>query len=426
MKKILSYLLKKNAHRIVETHNPMIIGVTGTVGKTSTKEAIYTCVKKFRNARESTKNYNNELGLPLSIVGTESGGSSVIKWAGVLTHEVSKALSQADYPELLILEMAVDRPGDLDYLLSIVRPKIGVLTAITPAHLEFFDDDIDKLAHEKGKLLRALPSDGTAIINGDDPLVVVQAHNIDAKVVRYGLSEGVEVRALEMRLVVDQSTNVLQGLGFKLQHSGAIIPFFVPNVVGEFQVYAALAGIACALELGINPIDIADALREYVPPPGRMNVIPGIKRTTIIDDSYNSSPAALLAALDTLETLPSTGRKIAVLGDMLELGSQSVEAHRIAGKRVPSCAELLITSGERAKDIAHGAREMGLGEEYIFSFASPEDAGSFLQERMHEGDVVLIKGSQGARMEKIVKEVMAEPERAKELLVRQDSAWSKS
>lgn len=421
MKSLVKILLKLRARNVVKTHKPMIIGVTGTVGKTSTKHAIYTCVRKFRVTRESPKNYNNELGVPLAVLGKESGGHSAAKWVDALAG--SPESEGKEYPELLILEMAVDRPGDLDYLLSIVRPTFGVLTAITPAHLEFFNDDIDELAREKRKLLEALPPEGRAIINGDDPLVVEAAQHIKAKVVSYGLSEDVMVRALDVRPIIDTATGVISGIGFKVRCEGAIVPFFMPHAVGEFQIYAALAGIACALQLGINPIEIAEALRESTPLPGRMNVIEGIKRTTLLDDTYNASPAALTVALEVLENVPATGRKVAVLGDMLELGRASEQEHHRAGERVAKSAELLITCGERARDIARGARDAGLHEGFIYSVATPEEAGILLQERMREGDVILIKGSQGARMEKVVKEVMAHPDRAQELLVRQGKEW---
>jgi len=178
----------------------------------------------------------------------------------------------------------------------------------------------------------------------------------------------------------------------------------------------------------LNLVEISQALRNYRSPRGRMNLIKGIKHTLIIDDTYNSSPKAAFAAIEVLKKFPlkEGKRKFAVLGDMLELGSFTREGHEEVGRRAFEAGlDGLITVGEKARDIAVGAREAGLSQDKIFTFSDTSKAGQFLQQRIKEGDLILVKGSQGMRMEKIVKEIMDEPLKANELLVRQDESWEK-
>jgi UDP-N-acetylmuramoyl-tripeptide--D-alanyl-D-alanine ligase len=190
----------------------------------------------------------------------------------------------------------------------------------------------------------------------------------------------------------------------------------------------ALAAAAVGAALGKDIAVIAQGLRSYVPPPGRMHLLPGIKGTTIIDDTYNSSPAAVSAALDTLALIKENsgaGRRIAVLGDMLELGRHSVDEHRKIGAQAAKQVDLLVTIGFRARDIAEGALDNGLDEKNILQYEDAHKAGDELAALVQEGDIVLVKGSQSMRMERTVKELMLEPERAGELLVRQDEEWIK-
>jgi UDP-N-acetylmuramoyl-tripeptide--D-alanyl-D-alanine ligase len=201
----------------------------------------------------------------------------------------------------------------------------------------------------------------------------------------------------------------------------------LPEVIGMAAVYAALAAMAVGVAFEMNLVEMAGALKNFVSPKGRMKLIPGIKHTLIIDDTYNSSPQSSLAAIDFIKRIETSEpfRKIAVLGDMLELGSYSVEGHREVGAALAKAKfDLVVTVGELARDIGRGAKEAGLTEEQIFNFSHNNEAGRFIQDRLKEGDLLLIKGSQGARMEQVVKELMADPLKAGELLVRQGQEWS--
>lgn len=429
-KKLLQLKLKFWSKLILRKYQPQIIGITGSVGKTSTKEAIYTVLKKKANVRRSIKNYNNEIGVPLTILGLDSPGRSLIGWV-ILGFKVMKLYLNTDqsYPKVLVLEMGVDKPGDMEYLCSFVKASIGVVTMIGPVHLEYFGT-LDKIQIEKGILIKNLPKTGTAILNYDNEQARQLAGQSVAKVITYGFHEKAMVRAEEVIFSFENFTagGNLRGVSFKLGYNGSYVPVLLPNVVGYNAIYAALAGAAAGVAQGMNLVEIADALHLYEAPKGRMNIIAGIKNTVIIDDTYNASPQAMMAAIEILKRLPSPDgtNKFAVLGDMLELGSYTEEAHREVGRYLVECRiNHLIVVGERSRDIARAAKEAGMDKDKIYHFPAAVEAGKFLQERISQGDIILVKGSQGVRMEKTVKEIMAEPLRSKNLLVRQGPEWER-
>jgi len=204
------------------------------------------------------------------------------------------------------------------------------------------------------------------------------------------------------------------------------VPVTMKNVIGDAHVRSVLAGAAVALQLGLSPSTIAKNVQSYIPMPGRLRLLPGIKHTLLIDDTYNASPEAVHAALEVLCGVPinAGAQRIAVVGDMLELGRYSEQAHKDVGKHVATLPiDLFVTVGEHARDAARAALEQGMAQTQVYTYANSVDAGRFLQERMKRGDAILVKGSQGIRTEKIVKELMAEPLRAPELLVRQYGKW---
>ena len=419
--------LNKLAKKILVKYQPDIVGITGSYGKTSTKEAIYTVLSSTYSVRQNLKNYNNELGVPLSIIGKESGGKSFFKWLGVIIAAWSLLLfKNHHYPKMLVLEMAADHPGDIKYLVKMAPPKVGVITAIGPVHLEFFKK-VEKVLDEKKAIITKLPEDGFAVLNADDNYVMSVDNQTKAKIMSYGFDDDSEVKASDQVIFSELPEEVekrIKGVSFKLHYQGTTVPVFLPDVLGKHQIYSALAAAAVGIAFNINLVDIAEALKKWQSPNGRMKIIDGIKHTVLIDDSYNSSPVACEMALDVLARIPSDGKKkFAALGDMAELGEYMEEGHYLVGKKAVGTCDYLITVGEAAKMIAEQAKKSGMAEDRVFSFGTPDRAGRFIQERIKQGDIVLIKGSQVSRMEKIVKELMAEPLRAKELLVRQGRSW---
>lgn len=428
MKKIIMKSLATLARLIVKKYKPKVIGITGSVGKTSTKEMLSNVLANKFRVRSSIKNYNNEFGLPLTIIGLESPGKNIFGWLKIF-FEAEKLLlfKDASYPEVLVLEMGIDREGDMDYLLSIVRPDIGVLTNISHSHIEYLGS-LEKIKKEKTKLLHGLKKDGVAIFNFDNKYLKDLKKELKTKSYSYGLEEGADFLAKDVNFNIpaDFSLEDECGINFKLQQGGAVLPVYIPQAISLPQVYSALVSLTVAHSLGMNLIEISSYLKNIKSLPGRMNIIPGIKKSIIVDDTYNASPESTISALNSIShiKLKDGARKIAVLGDMLELGHYSEEGHRLVGeKALETGINVLFLIGERARDIGRGAIAKGFLEDNVFYFSKTEDSLELLKERINSGDLVLVKASQGGRLEKVVKEIMAEPNKAAELLVRQGKGW---
>ncbi|MBU1180201.1 hypothetical protein KJ885_04615 [Patescibacteria group bacterium] len=401
MKSILQKILKYFSKKILEKYQPEVIGITGSVGKTSAKEAIHTILSDKFSVQRNIKNYNNEIGLPLTIIGRETAGKNIFGWLLIFLYALKLLIFRnKDYPKILILEMAVDKPGDMDYLLDFVKLGIGVLTRIGPVHLEFFGTQ-EKILEEKSKLIKTLPQDGFAVLNYDHKDVLSLCNETRAKCITYGFEDGADLRAKNILITKGQAS-------FTLEYKDRAVPIALLRSIGKPQIYAILAGISCGLAKGMELDEIKEALKNYEPPKGRGNLIKGIKNTTIIDDTYNSSPQSVEMALENLKHLSNSNRSFAVLGDMLELGNITEEAHLEIGAKVRELGvDYLFTVGPRAKDIAKGAEEAGMYKDKIYSFDNNDDLGKFLQEKMEEGDTVLVKGSNAMRMEEIIQEIKA-------------------
>lgn len=426
MKKILSLQLKNLAKLIIDKYQPIIIGITGSIGKSSAKEAVYTVLKSKFAVSMSQKNYNNEIGLPLTIIGVESAGRSLWGWFKIYIKAFGLILFKDDkYPKVLILEMGVDHPGDMTYLTSIVKPMVGLVTAVSYSHFEYFGS-VYNIKKEKQILIENLDSQGLAILNYDNELTREMSDVSRSRILTYGLKEGADLRAQDIVFNFTRGNYELSGLNCKLNYKGSVVPVFINNIMTEGALYAALAGAAVGIYFEMNLVDIVKALQDFSLPRGRMNVLPGLNHTFIIDDTYNSSPEACLAALDILSrfTLDSGSKKYAVLGDMLELGEYTIEGHRQVGEKVAdSRIDYLLTFGQFSQNISKAALSSDFKASQCFHFASLGDLSLFLKERIKAGDVILVKGSQGMRLEKVVKEIIAEPEKAAELLVRQGEQW---
>lgn len=430
MKRFLQQILVTLARVTLRRCRPTIVGITGSVGKTSAKEAIFAVVGTKYRARRSERNYNTEIGMPLAILGMRHHGRNIFTWlVALIRAAIRVAIHVNQCPEMLVLEMGADRPGDIRYLASLARPQVGVITAIgeVPVHVEFFSGP-GALAREKSELIAALPPTGYAVLNYDDAAVRGIAGRTRARVLSYGFGEGVGVRIRDYELRITPGGSA--GIRFRLEHGGSAALVELRNALGRQQALAAAAAAAVGLALDIPLSELASALGHYEAPPGRLKLLRGNKMTSILDDTYNASPAATAAALDVLAQFP-TARRIAVLGDMLELGSYTEAAHRAVGEQVLAVADVFIAVGERMKfavtevSSRKGKDSRRMERTNIFWFSAAEEAARKLEELLRPGDVALVKGSQGMRMEKVVTEVMAEPERAKELLVRQDDYWLK-
>lgn len=426
LKAILFWVLRRLSKKILKKYHPDVIGITGSIGKTSAKEAVAAVLKTHFNVRSNVKNYNNEIGVPLTIIGVDkTPARSIFGWMTVIGKALKICFGRVkDYPEILVLEMGADKPGDIAYLTDIAPCKVGVLTHISHVHTEFFKT-LKKIAQEKRIIISHLTEDGFAVLNFDNDIVMQNAKT-RAEVLTYGFKEGADFQATDINIIIDEQTGWPSGLNFKVNHKGNIVPVMLHDAVAEHFIPAALAAIAVGHIFGVNIVEAASALRLLKPLSGHMCLIAGIKKTMIIDDTYNSSPEPTRSALKTLAQIQvrSGAEKYAVLGDMLELGAETENAHREVGLLAAELGiDMLVTVGEASKHTAKAAREAGFEEHRVVSFADSASAGRFLQDAIKEGDLVLVKGSQGIRTEKIVKELMAEPLRAQELLARQTGEW---
>jgi len=397
--KILKLILKNLAKLTVWYFQPQIIAITGSAGKTSAKEAIYAVLsaqdgslpvrqagasggKNYRRVRKSKGNLNNELGMPLTILGDWSKeelklvsrdtlrGEKIFKkiffWLKVIISASIRVffLRKSAYPQVLVLEYAADRPGDIKKLLRIAKPNVGIVSAIgkIPVHVEFFSTP-EAVAREKSKLIEALTANGFAILNFDNEVVMKMKECAKARIITFGFNEGADLKIgnFENRSENDKP----MGISFKLEYGGSFVPVILKNCFGKAQAYAATIGACVGLIYDLNLVEISEALSEnYQPAKGRMNLLKGIKETYVIDDSYNASPLSMEEALNTIREL-SAKRKIAILGDMLELGKYSIEAHESIGRLVAPIVDILITVGPRAKFIAEAAKSSGLAENKV-------------------------------------------------------------
>lgn len=430
-KSVLTALLAAEARAVVRTYRPKIVAVTGSVGKTSTKDAIYSVLAERFHVRKSQKSFNSELGLPLTILGVPNGWRNPLRWAANLIDGLFLLLLQTSYPEWLVLEVGADRPGDIRSLARWLPVDIAVLTRLpeVPVHVEFFDSP-EQVAEEKASLINALKEGGTLVLFGDDPNVRALAGRArDAHTKTFGFGSECDVRAEDFRIVFEEGKKEWEkglpiGASATLVLGDERIPFEVLGTVGRHTLLPALAAVATGRALDIPLPDIMHALKNYEPPRGRMRLLSGIKDSLLIDDSYNSSPAAVHAALETLAMLPARHR-VVVLGDMTELGRYSIDEHRKVGSHAAEIADLLVTVGFRAQTIVQGALDAGLSDTKIFQYEDSRVAGAELKNMLQSGDCVLIKGSQAMRMERTVEELMQDPLRAPELLVRQDAEWKR-
>jgi UDP-N-acetylmuramoyl-tripeptide--D-alanyl-D-alanine ligase len=345
---------------------PRVVGITGSIGKTTTKEVIYGVLSQRFRTLKCEGSYNNEIGLPLTLLKLEP------------SHERA------------VLEMGMYDLGEIADLAAIARPHIGVVTNVGPTHLERLGT-IERIAQAKTELVEALPSDGVAILNGDDPWVRQMAAKTQAEVFYYGLDESCDLWANHIE------SQGLEGIRFRFHHGGETIHAKVP-MLGRHSVHTALAAAAVGLVEGQSWEEIIDGLRGAAQL--RLLVVPGLQESTILDDTYNASPTSSIAAINLLDELD--GRKIAVLGDMLELGAFEEEGHRKVGRRAMDVVAVLITVGQRGRVIAEEALACGLGEEKVFIKENNEEAIACLREIIAPGDIILVKGSRGMRMEEIV------------------------
>lgn len=408
------------AAALLRKHRPIVVAVTGSVGKSSTKEAIALALAPHFRVRKSEGNYNNEFGIPLTILGEKTGGRSPLSWGLIILRFVFRFAFGRRYPQVLVLEMGIDRPGDMDYLVSFVPVHIGVATAVSGSHLEHFGS-LQAIFREKRKLIEAIPEDGFAVLSADDERVLSMAERTKGRVITYGFAETAALRA--EHLLFQGDARRAEGYSLKLSYQGKSIPLRLPGVVARHHIPAVLAAAAVASALKLNLVDVVGALEAYRPLPGRLNLLPGRNDSVLLDDTYNASPASARAALAVLGEM-SAPRKVAVLGDMLELGPDAASQHaQLADDLKEANVTFVALVGVYGRALYDALLEAGYARKQLLWFSDPRAAAETLASQIRPDDLVLIKGSQGLRMEIVTEALLRDPDIAAERLCRQSPAW---
>lgn len=416
----VAWLLALLAQAILRKYRPLVVMVTGSVGKTSTKDAAAAVLAGRFHLRASEKSYNSEFGVPLTIIGAKNPWENPTAWIRVFQEALALVLLPSHYPKLLVLEVGADRPGDLARILRFADPDAVIVTRLpeVPVHVEAYASP-QAVREEEFAPAYALTPGEPLIISADDPHAVSMAARLPAKVFTFGFADGADVRLTGFTFFEEGNTS---GMEAALDIEGATYTLRVPGALGRSQLYAPAAGIACALALGMSAGDALAAAASYVPPAGRGRILRGKEGALLVDDSYNASPAAVEEALSALALVPGRSRRIAALGDMLELGRYSADEHARIGALVAQKVDVLVAVGSRSRAMRDAAVASGMPEERALWFANSREAAEALSDMIAASDIVLVKGSQGIRMERVMEALLLNPE-DRQHLVRQEREW---
>jgi Alr-MurF fusion protein len=385
-------MARYGAH-VVRTWRPRVVAVTGSVGKTATKELVAEVLSRKFSVFRTPGNYSGRYGLAVALGGLRP------------EHE------------LAVVEMATGHFGEVADMCAMAPPEVAIVTAVGQAHLLSFED-LEGVAREKSTLVKALPSDGLAVLNADDPRVLAMGALTCAETATVSSAGGTGVGA---DYTADHIRVARDGTRFAA-HSGRWAGDVHLPWLGAHHAVPVLAALAVARHFGVDLDEVVDTARQVQPIPGRLRPLPGVEGSLLLDDTYNAAPTSVLAGLDTLAALPA-GRRIAVLGDMAELGKESEDLHRMVGRRASQVVDHLVTRGQGAACIADEARRQGMSTERIAVTFTHEDAASAVRSRLGGDTVVLVKGSAPSRMELVVERLLAPGTTPSDVLVRQDAAW---
>jgi UDP-N-acetylmuramoyl-tripeptide--D-alanyl-D-alanine ligase len=345
------------------------VAITGTNGKTTTKEMTAEVLSSKFKVVKSPRSFNNRIGVPLTLFGLNSNSGAVV------------------------VELGMSQPGEIGTLTGMAKPDIGVITNIGPAHLESMLS-LEQIARAKFELLEHMASPKTLVLNADDPVLErrIREKKSDEQVVSFGIDHKADFRADQIRFRADGL------ISFRINRG----PTVNLLLLGRHNVYNALAALAVADLMRVEQIEAIKKLEGYAPSDLRMKVVP-IKDVTVINDSYNANPVSMQKALETLKEMKASGRKIAVLADMLELGERGADFHSQVGSKAAELGiDLLLAIGQLAQHIAQGAKQAGMGTGSVYTFENNQQVSHYLLKNLKAGDVVLVKGSRKMKTEEVV------------------------
>lgn len=391
---ILKYLMYVLVKIVLVKYKPFVINITGSVGKTSTKDFTKYILSSKYNILATRASRNNYRTLPTEVLCINHCNtiSDLLSYAPYILKLIFKHVV---YPKILILEISTMRKkGGIRHFTNMTRPKIGVVTKIAPSHIEYFGS-IEEIAKQKQILVEELPKEGVAILNYDDDYIRQMKNFTQARVLFFGLNSKADVWAEK----VNVSEN---GLSFVLHYLKKVSLVTVSDIFNQIMVYSILASVACGLSLDIDWEEIIIGVKKLKTPKGRGNLIKIKDNNLIINDSYNSNPVSCMAALENLKILGKNKYKIAVLGDMLELGDYTEKGHREVGKKAVEAANKIICVGKNSKYIIDEAKKNNFDEKNLEWFENSDRAASYLMKNITTNSIILVKGSHGIEMKKII------------------------
>jgi len=417
---IVAAFLALLARAVITRYRPKIVMVTGSVGKTSTKDAVAAVLMTRFLVRKSEKSFNSEFGVPFTIFGVKNvkSPSNPLAWLPIFKSALALLILPNHYPNMLVLEVGADKPGDLARILRMATPDAVVVTRLPeiPVHVEAYASPM-AVREEEFSPAYALVPGSPLIVCADDPYALDSSVRTSTRIISYGMASNATLRISDTGFY--EEGKKVAGMHMRILTGGKERSFVVKGSVGVTQLLPVAAALATATAFDIPPGEALRALEGYEPPSGRGRLLAGIHGSIIIDDSYNASPAAVEEALATLKAFPRAKRRIAVLGDMLELGRYSTMEHERIGALAGTVADIVVAVGIRARGYASASSEVEM-----MLFDNSDAAALALPAFIRSGDVILVKGSQSIRTERIVEALLANSSDTSNL-VRQEPEWKR-
>lgn len=414
MKQLISRYIVWCAHRKMKKNTAKVIAITGSVGKSSTKEAVFTVLKNHYRVRANYGSLNNELGLPLAIFG-QRNGTNIFSWAWVVVKITLKTFVFDNKIDIYVLECGIDNPGDMDVILDLITPDITVITTVEEAHMEYFKT-FAALVTEKWKLAHGTKEGGIVIANYDNSPTLEERNKIVKKhVITFGLNQKADYFGYTI-------TYNEAGTDFFVNHKNQQQQFHL-NLLGKVQAYTVLPAIIIGRQFNIPWTDIREALATIKPLPGRLSLLPGINGAMLLEGSYNASPASMKAALEVFKNL-SAKRRIAIVGDMRELGPITERAHSDILTLLAKECEIICMLGpnysQAFKDLPSHVKHQAA----FHHFQTRQEIVHFILPKISPGDLILVKGSQNTiLLENVSAKLLADPQSAALFLPRQYGKW---
>ncbi len=436
MKHFIINILKRLTKKILTKNNVQIIVITGNVGKTSARNNLVEFLSQYDTVGTNLDNYNSDIGVILSILKEKSPKKNPFSWLRIILKAWIMSISkQKNFPSIWVLELGIDFPKDMDFFVdNFLKFDVIIFGYVgkNPVHLGNFKNR-DELILEKSKILRGLKPDGLLIIDGDDSYLK-KYYNNRSNVISYGFSDSVDLKAsdFKIKLTIDNNKETIEKFyskivpkgSFKISYKGSNIPFHVDYLLAEHQIYALLSTIAFAIHTNINLVDISKQITSIKPLKGRLRIIEGIKDSLLMEDTYNSAPKAMESAIKTLYDIKIPNiRRVAILGSMKELGKDSDKIHKNIGKLLSQNVDLFIAVGEEIKPAFQEFNKLTKSKEKSIWVPNSNSILERITDLITSNDLILIKGSESSRMEKISAKLLLNQKFSKELLPRQSKDW---